>query len=88
MCEGYKTGRTIYHPYPNRLESLTVGICLYKGDFSRPTLDLQGPPTRNIISQTVQKCTFPVYANKTLRFELFASPTSLHFSVHLSLIDS
>ena len=24
------------------------------------------------------------YSNKTLRLELFASPTSLHFSVHLS----
>ena len=35
-------------------------------------LDFQGPPTRNIISQIVQKCTFPVYSNKTLRFELFA----------------
>ena len=53
-------------------------------DFSRTTLDFQGPPTRNIISQIVQKCTFPVYSNKTLRLELFASPTSLHFSVHLS----
>ena len=53
-------------------------------DFSRTTLDFQGPPTRNIISQIVQKCTFPVYSNKTLRLELFASPTSLHFSVYLS----
>ena len=52
-------------------------------DFSRTTLDFQGPPTRNIISQIVQKCTFPVYSNKALRLELFASPTSLHFSVHL-----
>ena len=48
----------------------------------------QGPSTRNIISQIVQKRTFPVYSNKTLRIELFASPTSLQFSVHLSLIDS
>ena len=47
-------------------------------------LDFQGPPTRNIISQIVQKCTFPFYSNKTLTLELFASPTSLHFSVHLS----
>ena len=47
-------------------------------------LDFQGPPTRNIISQIAQKCTFPFYSNKTLRLELFASPTSLHFSVHLS----
>ena len=37
----------------------------------------QGPLTRNIISQTVQKCTFPVHSN-TLR--LFP----LHFPVHLS----
>ena len=40
--------------------------------------------TRNIISQIVQKCTFPAYSNKTLRLEPFASPTSLHFSVHWS----
>ena len=53
-------------------------------DFSRTTLDFQGQPTRNIISQIVQKCTFPVYSNKTLRLELFASPTSLHFPVHWS----
>ena len=53
--------------------------------FSRTTLDFQGPPTRNIIiSQIVQKCTFPVYSNKALRLELFASPDSLHFLVHLS----
>ena len=36
-------------------------------DFSRTTLDFQGQPTRNIISQIVQKCIFPVYSNKTLR---------------------
>ena len=48
----------------------------------KDTEDFQRLPTRNIISQTVQKCNFPVY--KTLRLELFASPTSLHFSVHLS----
>ena len=47
-------------------------------DFSRTTLDFQGPPTRNIISQIVQKCIFPVHSNKTSRLELFASPTSLH----------
>ena len=35
-------------------------------DFPRTTLDFQGPPTKNIISQIVQKCTFPVYSNKTL----------------------
>ena len=53
--------------------------------FSRTTLDFQGPATRNIIiSQIVQKCTFPVYSNKVLRLELFASPDSLHFPVHLS----
>ena len=47
-------------------------------DFSRTTLDFHGPPSRNIISQIVQKWTFPVYSNKTLSLELFASPTSLH----------
>ena len=36
-------------------------------DFSRTTLDFQGQPIRNIISQIVQKCIFPVYSNKTLR---------------------
>ena len=45
----------------------------------------QGPPTRNIIqSQIVQKCTFPVYSYKALRLELFASPTSLKFSLVLN----
>ena len=45
----------------------------------------QGQPTRNIISQIiVQKCTLPVYSNKTFRLELFASPTSPHCSVHWS----
>ena len=29
-------------------------------------LGFQGPPTRNIIPQIVQKCTFPVYSNNTL----------------------
>ena len=57
-------------------------------DFSRTTLDFQGPPTRNIISQIVQKCTLSVYSNQALRLELFASPTSRHFSLHLSQIDS
>ena len=42
-------------------------------DFLRSTLDFQGPPTRNIISQIV-----------TLRIELFASPSSPHFSVQWS----
>ena len=55
---------------------------LFFKDFSRATLDFQGPPTRNIISQNAHKCTFPVYSNKALRLELFASPNSLQFSVH------
>ena len=57
-------------------------------DFSRP---FRGPheifeeqPARNVISMIVQKCTFPVQSNRTLRLELFAPPTSLHFAVHLS----
>ena len=53
-------------------------------DFSRTTLDFQGPTTGKITSQIVQKCTLPAYSNKALRLELFASPTPLHFSVHLS----
>ena len=57
----------------------TIFQGLFKGH-----IGFQGPPTRNIISQIVHKCTFPVYSNKALRLELFASPTSLHFSVHLS----
>ena len=38
------------------------------------------------ISQVVQKCLFPVNPNNTLDLNLFASPTSLHFSVHLSYL--
>ena len=56
-------------------------------DFSRTTFDFQGPPNRKLISQIVQKFKFPVHSNKTFRLELFAPPTSLHFSVHLSSID-
>ena len=29
--KGWETGPTVYRPYPRRLESLTVGRCLYKG---------------------------------------------------------
>ena len=53
-------------------------------DFSRTAFDFQGPPTRNVISQIVQKCKFPVNSNGTLRPELFAPPHSLHCSVRLS----
>ena len=56
----------------------------FQGLFKDHIRFFQGQPTRNIISQIVQKCIFPVYSNRTLRLELFASPTSLHFSVHLS----
>ena len=71
-----------YHDEPN--SGFIQNLQQFFKDFSRTTLDFQGPPTRNIISQIVQKCTFPAYSNKTFRLELFASPTSLHFSVHLS----
>ena len=39
-------------------------------DFSRTTFDFQGPPTRNIISQIVQECTFPASFYETLRPKL------------------
>ena len=62
------------HPPPNKLTQPPVGMQhSYKKlqpffkDFSRTTLDFQGQLTRNIISQIVQKCTFPVHSNKTLR---------------------
>ena len=44
----------------------------------------QGPPTRNIISQIAQKCTFPVYSYKPVRLEMFASPASLKLIVNSS----
>ena len=52
-------------------------------DFLTTTFDFQGPSNWKLISQIVQKFTFPVHSNKTLRLVLFAAPTSLHFSVHL-----
>ena len=62
------------HPPPNKLTQPPVGMQhSYKKlqpffkDFSRTTLDFQGQLIRNIISQIVQKCTFPVHSNKTLR---------------------
>lgn len=57
-------------------------------DFSRTSFDSQGPPTRNVIPQTVQKYTFPVHCNRTLRIEQFTPPTSLHFSFLLLWSDS
>ena len=63
---------------------------LFFKDFSRVTLHFQKPPTRNIISQIVHKCTFPVYPNKALRLELFASPLHNTFSfirfAHMSIL--
>ena len=39
----------------------------FPGDFSNTTFDFQGSPTRKVISQIVQKCTFPVHnSNRTL----------------------
>ena len=53
-------------------------------DSSKTTFNFQGPPSRNVISQIVQKCKFPVHSNGTLRPELFAPSHSLPYSVHLS----
>ena len=55
-------------------------------DFSKTTFYFQGLPNRKLISLIVQIFPFPVISNRTLRLELFAPPTSLHFSVHLSKI--
>ena len=55
-------------------------------DFSRTKLNFQGPPTRNVISQMVYKCTFPVQANRFLRLRVFVPSPSLHFSVHWSFL--
>ena len=46
--------------------------------------NLTGISCRKLISQIVQKFTFPEHSNMTLGLELFAPPTSLHFSAHLS----
>ena len=70
-------------PAPNGNAGFIQKMQPFFKDFSRITLAFQGQLTSNIISQIVQKCTFPVHSNKTLRLELFAS-TSLHFSLHLS----
>ena len=61
-CEIYKL--THVTGFIQKIATIFQG--LFK-DFSRTTLDFQGQPIRNIISQTVQKCIFPVYSNKTLR---------------------
>ena len=62
------------HPPLNKLTQPPMGMQhSYKKlqpffkNFSRTTLDFEVQLTRNIISQTVQKCTFPVHSNKTLR---------------------
>ena len=84
----FMEGLTSEGAYNRTKKSVSKRQCSYKKlkpffkDFSSITFDFQGPP-RNIFSQIVQKCTFPVYSYKALRLELFASPTSLHFSGHL-----
>ena len=84
------------HPLSNSLTShMSPTLTLFESgfiqkitttfkDFSRTTFDFQGTPTRNVISQIVQKCTLPVHSNRTIRPEVFAPLTSLHFSYHLS----
>ena len=52
-------------------------------DFSRTTYMYQ-----ECIFPDCTKRTFPVHSNRILRLELFAPPTSLHFSVHLSQVDT
>ena len=44
----------------------------------------QGPPTRNVMLLTEQKCTFPVDSDRTLSLELFAPTNFSTSSVHLS----
>ena len=92
VCSYTVITQTLYHDFSRQFELLEVSCSrvhtkncnqfsrTFK-DFSRTTLDFQEPPTRNVISQTVQKYTFVVYSNKTLRLGPFFSPTSLHFSV-------
>ena len=54
-------------------------------DFSRTSFDFQGQPTRNVSHRFVHKImSIPSPSLQTLRLELFATPVSLHFSVHLS----
>ena len=64
LNEMAKNGLFIITGFIQKIATIFQG--LFK-DFSRTTLDFQGQPTRNIISQIVQKCIFPVYSNKTLR---------------------
>ena len=56
--------------------------------FSRTAFDFQGPSTTDLISQIVQKCTFPVHSNRTLRLKLFAPSTSLYIFQFTEIIDS
>ena len=51
-------------------------------DFSRTTSNFQGHYTsKNVISQMVQKCTFPVYAKRILSPQVFVPSPSQHFSI-------
>ena len=92
------------HTYTSLVAKWPHRGCIYTslvGTGLRTTLDFQGPHrmyscTRNVISQSVQKSTFPVHANRTLplkwllvqtfhrtvTLDLFAPPTSLHCSAH------
>jgi len=55
-------------------------------DFSRTKLNFQGPPTRNAISWTVYKFTFPVQGNRYLTLRVFVPSPFLHLSVHLTFL--
>ena len=60
--------------YPVFIQKIAT---IFQGRFKDHLLGMQ-------FHRLYKKCTFPVYSNKALRLELFASPTSLHFSVHFS----
>ena len=55
-------------------------------DFSRTKLNFQALPTRNVISWTVYKFTFPVQANRYLMLQVFVPSPFLHLSVHLPFL--
>ena len=57
-------------PSPGFIQKIATIFEGFFKDFSRTTFDFQGPPTWNVISHIVKKCTFSVHS-PSIRLELF-----------------
>ena len=76
---GYAIRAVKTRPPPHKTGFIQKIATIFQGLF-KDLIRFSGKPTRNVIDRFVHKCTFPLHGNR--RFELFAPPVSLHFSVY------